>query len=296
MRRVPTLLATLLLLASAAWAQAPSTMPVQLNLTDAQGAAVTGTVTVSFTIYDTAGVGTGVALWGPENHSVTTSDGVISVLLGGGNPAVPLTSAIFDGSLRYLSVRVGGGSEMNPRLPIGSSAYAYSADRATSYVTRVLYSGQTNFTPNFEFALMRTLGTFEKRRSDTVLRVSWLSHTQTGGAGGFCQYQLRIDGVKDDGTTNTTATFGNTGEAVVYALDQAVNVMTYFDGIGRGTHDLEIWIRGSGVGCTINRGNFQNQFVIEEIVPGDLAVTKTVIEAKDDDGVQMQMGVETGRF
>jgi hypothetical protein len=293
MRTVPTLLAALLLLASAAWAQAPSTMPVQLKLTDSQGAAVTGNVTVSFSIYATEGVGTGTALWGPENHTVTTPDGVISILLGDGSPAVPLSSTVFDGSVRYLSVRVGGGSEMDPRLPIGSSAYAYSADRVTSYVTRLLYAGTTTLASTGEFQLMLTMGTFVKQRADTVLRVSWLSHTHGSGTG-FCQYQLRIDGIKDDGTSNVNATYGNTGEAVVYAGDQAVNVMTYFDGIGRGSRDAQIWLRGNGIDCSINWGNFQNQVIIEEILPGGLVVNKTVVEAKDESG--LQMGIQAGRF
>jgi hypothetical protein len=292
-----SLLVPLLLQASAAAAQAPTSMPLQLNLTDAEGAAVTGTVTVTFSIFDSQGVGTGMQLWGPEQHTVTTSDGVVSVLLGDGDTPVPLTPDVFDGSVRYLSVRVDGGSEMDPRLPIGSSAYAYSADRARSHVTRILYSGQTNQTSTGTFEPMRTLGTFQKRRDDTALRVTWLAHVHNGAAG-FCQYQLRIDGVKDDGTSNAEPTFGNTGEAVVYTLDQAVNVMTFFGGIDAGSHDVEIWLRGTGITCSINLGNFQNQVIVEEFLPSDLTVTvsKTVLTAQDERGLRLEMGVEPGRF
>jgi hypothetical protein len=127
--RTATAISTLLsvTLVAGAFAQAPDVMPFQINLTDSTGAPVTDSVALVFEIYDLETGG--LSLWGPENHAVLPDNGIASVLLGAGNPAIPLSPGIFDGSIRYLAVTVEG-TPLDPRLPIGSSAYAYSASNA----------------------------------------------------------------------------------------------------------------------------------------------------------------------
>lgn len=300
MRRVPTLLVTLLLLASAAWAQAPATMPVQMNLTDAQGAAVTGTVTVSFSIYDTEGVGTGSELWGPEDHTVTTSDGVISVMLGDGDTPVPIDPRIFDGSVLFLSVIVDGAAEMDPRLPISSSAYAFSslnADTVDGFqardfipvVTRIVYNGSNNdasVTGTYE--LLRSIGNFTKQRADTDIVLTWVAHSTVTGTVGqsFCEFQLRIDNRKDTGSTNNSYEGTSGGSAVVYGDEVEISTSAVFRGLGAGSHSLSIWLRGSASNCALNKGNFGQNLIVEEVLT-DAGVPKiTVIDGDGDEDLE----------
>jgi hypothetical protein len=131
--RTATAISVLLSLApvGGAAAQAPNVMPFQVNLTDSTGAAVADSALMTFEIFDSESGGT--SLWGPENHRVLPDQGIASVLLGAGDPPVPLSSVVFDGSIRYLAIQVEG-SPLDPRLPMGSSAYAYRAGGTPSGV------------------------------------------------------------------------------------------------------------------------------------------------------------------
>ncbi len=111
-----------------------SPVPSQLNfqglLNNAQGQPVAdGFHQLIFRIYDLP-VG-GTPLW-EETHSVSTNNGLFSVLLGStaGNP---LTSELFSGGGdRWVGIQVDADSELVPRQPIASVPFALVAQQADS--------------------------------------------------------------------------------------------------------------------------------------------------------------------
>ncbi|MGH8004933.1 MAG: hypothetical protein ACRECJ_09455, partial [Limisphaerales bacterium] len=100
------------------------TVPKLINfqgiLKDGSGNPVAnGSYSTTLTIYDAPTSGT--ALWF-ETQSVTTTDGLFTVLLGSTNP-VP--DSVFKGADRYLGVAVSSDPEMTPRQKLVSVAYGY---------------------------------------------------------------------------------------------------------------------------------------------------------------------------
>jgi hypothetical protein len=112
-----------LILASVAFA-VPSFLTYQGILRDASGDLVTGTRSMTFTIYDQATGGT-IKYGTQTESSVSVSNGSYTVQLG---PISNPTSA-FDGGDRYLQVAVEG-TDLSPRLKIQSVAYAIRAASA----------------------------------------------------------------------------------------------------------------------------------------------------------------------
>ena len=89
------------------------------------GSPAIGTYDVTFSLF-TEAVG-GQAVWS-EDHEVTPDDGLFSVLLGSVNPLPPSVPADHD-SL-YLSMRIDGNQEMDPRLFMASTMYSMRAGLA----------------------------------------------------------------------------------------------------------------------------------------------------------------------
>lgn len=123
-------IAAFIVLTCMAVAQVPSLVSYQGRLDDSAGDPVAdGSYSVVFTVYD-AGSG-GNVLWS-ETQSVTTVNGLFSVLLGSVNPVV---DSAFAGATTYLGIQVGVDPEMTPRTQISSAPYAIhagTADVATS--------------------------------------------------------------------------------------------------------------------------------------------------------------------
>ena len=99
----------------------PAVMTHQGRLFDMVGAPVTGTQDIKFTIYD-AEVG-GVEIWS-ETISVDLDEGYFSAVLG---EQVVIDEVVFDGSVRWLGITVGGDPEMTPLAAINSVPYAMFA-------------------------------------------------------------------------------------------------------------------------------------------------------------------------
>ena len=104
-------------------AQVPRMINYQGKLMNADEALIDDTLSMIFAIYtDSIGVD---SLWSERQDSVIVRNGVFSVLLGSVNE---IPDSVFDGGVRYLGIRVGADSEMNPRKAIVSVGYAYNAD------------------------------------------------------------------------------------------------------------------------------------------------------------------------
>jgi hypothetical protein len=114
-------LAAALLLAPALALAVPATIGYQGRLYDASGTnPVNGTLSVAFSLY-AAGTG-GTAVW-TETQSVAFVNGYFAVQLG----SVTAFGSAFDGTTRFLGVRVGTDPEMSPRSTVASVPYALTA-------------------------------------------------------------------------------------------------------------------------------------------------------------------------
>jgi hypothetical protein len=125
-------------LAAAAVAGVPATLTHQGRLFDASGAPLGVTVAVQFSIY---GAATGGAPLWTETHQLTLDAGYYSVALGS---TASFGAGLFDGSPRYLGIKVGTDAEMSPRAQIASEPYALVAGDAVGDIhpTSVTVNGQ----------------------------------------------------------------------------------------------------------------------------------------------------------
>lgn len=107
-------------------AQIPHLLNYQGKLTNSEGAAISGTFRMVFSIYsDSAGA---TSIW-DETQNITVKNGIFNVLLGS---VEPLKETVFDGGGdRYLGLQIGNElTEMKPRFRLTSVAYAMHANSA----------------------------------------------------------------------------------------------------------------------------------------------------------------------
>jgi hypothetical protein len=132
----------ILLAFSLSQAQVPQVINYQGMLTDAGGTALNGSFVIEFKIYDAPTAGT--ALW-TETQTVAVTAGLFDVLLGSVTP-IPYT--VFDGSDKYLSLKVGADPEMTPRkrlVSVGYALRAYNADKVDGLdAAAFVQTGQAN--------------------------------------------------------------------------------------------------------------------------------------------------------
>lgn len=112
----------------------------QGRLTDDGGDPVTGTPSMTFTIYD----GSGDPKWTESHPSVLVDNGLFNVILGS---QTTLPDSVFTGDDRYLGITVSGDPEIFPRTlftSAPSAAYAkrVAGDIVTAPGTLVIHSDQ----------------------------------------------------------------------------------------------------------------------------------------------------------
>ena len=123
-------IASMMAIAGNSAASVPNEFTQQGRLFDSSGQPVTGTsVSFVFTVYDTSSGTT--ALW-TETQDISVDDGYYSAVLGN---VTSMPSTLFDGSTRYLGIKVGTDPEMTPRLPMVSVPYALMANNAVGDIT-----------------------------------------------------------------------------------------------------------------------------------------------------------------
>jgi hypothetical protein len=100
----------------------PPRLTEQGRLFNADGSVATGTVMITVTAYGTGIAGT--ALW-TETSSVALSDGYFAVQLGA---TTPFPATLWDGSVRFIGIKVNDDAEMIPREEVASVPYALAAN------------------------------------------------------------------------------------------------------------------------------------------------------------------------
>ena len=92
-------------------------IPIQGRLTDASGSPISGTRTITFTLYDSSVGGTAVC---QDVDAVSVVNGLFSARMG------YCTASDINGQQLYLGIRVGSDPEMTPRQAILPVPYAWS--------------------------------------------------------------------------------------------------------------------------------------------------------------------------
>jgi hypothetical protein len=121
-RMLGALAAALMMVGPAALAASvPATVGYQGRLYDQNGTPVSGTMSVTFSLYASATGGT--AVW-TETQSISFANGYFAVQLGA---VTAFGTTAFNGTVRYLGVKVGTDAEMTPRATVASVPYALAA-------------------------------------------------------------------------------------------------------------------------------------------------------------------------
>jgi len=125
------MLAIVFALSFNAAAQVPNTIMYQGRLTDAAGAPISAVTSVVFSIYAT--IGAVSPAWTETIANVTPdAQGVFTVELG---LSTVLPANLFDGTKKYLGIKVGADTEMNPRQVLTSGPYSLNANIGDGTVT-----------------------------------------------------------------------------------------------------------------------------------------------------------------
>src|SRR5262245_47587593 len=111
------------LIAVRAAADVPKTITHQGRLYTKADAPVSATLDVVFSVY-ACDAPWDLPIWS-EVHSITFEDGYFSAELGA---QTPLDEDIFDGTVRYIGIKVGDDPEMTPRAATRSVPYAILAN------------------------------------------------------------------------------------------------------------------------------------------------------------------------
>ena len=117
-----------LLLTSFSSAQDTLLISYQGRLTDNGGNPISGTPSMTFTIYD----GAGVSKWTESHSTVQVDDGLFNVILGS---QTALPDSVFDGDDRYLGITVGSDPEISPRTLLTSAPGAAVARKVSGDIT-----------------------------------------------------------------------------------------------------------------------------------------------------------------
>ena len=124
--------------------------------------------------------------------------------------------------------------------------------------TVVVYSTTTTDATPGTAKEVRTFPSFTKANAGTKIQVVWNSHVSANG--GFCNFQVRVDGVQP-----STNDFGAVVSGATPTNFYPVSTTNVTSGLAAGTHTLSLWIRGVGAtSCTENPGNYERTITVTE--------------------------------
>ncbi len=136
-------------------AAVPQLINYQGKLTKVSGAPVDTTISMVFTVYaDSNGI---TSKWSESQSSVKVEKGIFNVLLGS---TTVIPDSVFDGSIRYLGVKVGGDPEITPRKAMVSVPYAYRAGSGgggsdNKWIFRITDTADTSITTGGNWGIAR---------------------------------------------------------------------------------------------------------------------------------------------
>ena len=113
----------------------PQLISYQGSLADEQGQPISGTKTITFSIFMTNTGGT--ALWREVHPDVAVSNGAFSLQLGS---KTPFSDTLFSNANRYLEMEIDGVT-LSPRQRFTSAPYALNADKLDGYDASDLMGG-----------------------------------------------------------------------------------------------------------------------------------------------------------
>jgi len=149
----------------------------------------------------------------------------------------------------------------------GASGAAGTAGTPALYQrTDLHYTTQsTDSSPTGSYKLLETIGTFTKLNASSAITLVWTSNA-TGGNGSttFCQYQLRIDGADDQGSSATTYSGAAESGAVVYDANAAFSLTDVFSGLATGSHTVSVWDRATASSCADNYHDYAHDVYVLE--------------------------------
>jgi hypothetical protein len=177
------------LICSVSSADVPHMINYQGKLTtDTGGGCLNDTVQMRFSIYpDTLG---SPAVWTETQNNVIVKEGIFNVLLGG---VVSIPDSVFDGSVKFLGVKVESDPEMRPLKAMVSVPYAYRAKNADNMVPRgviVMWSGSLSQIPNGWVLCDGNNGTPDLR--DRFI-YGWTDGVNPGGTGGATSHSHTVN-------------------------------------------------------------------------------------------------------
>lgn len=248
-----------LMAANMASANIPELMGYQGYATDAGGAALDGSYTMTFAIYDSSVDGTKV--WEETHNNVAVNSGYFGVMLG--SQGTPLTPSVFEGSSRYLQVTIGGDPPL-PRQRIGSAPYALQAYKARTAVEATQAVTAT-------YAMTATVALNAGGSYENVIVVA-----KSGGD--YTSVAAALNSISSPSSANRYLVYVAPG---VYTESELVDVKPYVHLQGAGQNATVVTSSRSGIasgvidGATIRmRDNAQvsNIMILNEATTNDVAV------------------------
>jgi len=114
----------------------PMLINYQAKLVDDSNDPITGTVSVTFRLYDAVEGGT--QLWSEDHSSIESNNGLISVLLGS---VTTFDNSVFLGSSIFLETEVEGFGILSPRQQLTSVPFAIAAKNTVRVIKTGISSG-----------------------------------------------------------------------------------------------------------------------------------------------------------
>lgn len=167
-------------------------------------------------------------------------------------------------------------SEVNANFEAVKSAVDDNDERISKnrpLITRLDYADREALSSANSFTKLRTVGTFNKKYDDSVIKLSWNSSVTVSTASDdrqVAQVQLRVDGMTDNhdlGSGGGLVTVESEPAAQGGITVDAVHTETIFRNLSAGTHDVELWMEfDSEIISTIeNERRVARTVLVEEI-------------------------------
>ncbi|HOA72758.1 MAG TPA: hypothetical protein PL151_10210 [Phycisphaerae bacterium] len=218
-----------------------SKISFQALLKDGVGTPLVGPVNLEFNLYSVA-IGPGLVQGPIVMPGVALTNGVADV-------QVPVNADSFDGKARWLGVKVNGGAEMSPRLPLTAVPYAFRVNRVASEELDDIISLGTSSTAGSLTIFRTAAGTKSVELSGSNSQIS------TYGSDGL--EQIRLWGPswgeimlfdQDDNTQTVLLSAGNSGFLGVPPFSDNGGELTLYGPAG-GTR---AFVKGYATGGVIN--------------------------------------------